>query len=139
MSPSMLPFAEAAGTVVLPGAATNGDHWSRAPAERASGPSAACYGMHMSVLTRRTQLLLDEERYRRLQQEADATGRSVAAIIRDAIDARLEEVDRGQQRRTAWQGLLDQSAPKYEREPDWDDVKDDLYDARWRRMYPREP
>lgn len=94
--------------------------------------------MHIS-LTRRTQLLLDEERYRRLQQEADVTGRSVAAIIRDAIDARLEEVDRGQQRRAAWQALLDQPAPAYEREPDWDDVKDDLYEARWRRMYPREP
>jgi len=95
--------------------------------------------MHMSALTRRTQLLLDEERYRRLQQEADATGRSVAAIIRDAIDARLEEVSRGRQRRVAWQALLDQPAPAYEREPDWDDVKDDLYDARWRRMYPQGP
>lgn len=93
----------------------------------------------MSTLTRRTQLLLDEERYRRLQEEADATGRSVAAIIREAIDTQLQIVDRRPQRRTAWQGLLDQRAPNDELEPDWEEVKDDLYAARWKRMYPEAP
>lgn len=38
------------------------------------------------MLTRRTQLLLDEDRYRRLRQRATATNRSVGAVIREAID-----------------------------------------------------
>lgn len=40
----------------------------------------------MCMLTRRTQLLLDEDRYSRLEREAAATNRSVGAVIRDAID-----------------------------------------------------
>lgn len=40
----------------------------------------------MCMLTRRTQLLLDEDRYLRLQQRATATNRSVGAVIREAID-----------------------------------------------------
>ncbi len=38
------------------------------------------------MLTRRTQLLLDDERYRRLQRRAAETNRSVGAVIREAID-----------------------------------------------------
>lgn len=37
-------------------------------------------------MTRRLQVLLNEERYRRLEREADRTGQSVAALIRAAID-----------------------------------------------------
>lgn len=44
------------------------------------------YCMHMRTLSRRTQLLLDEERYERLARRAEATGASVGALIRDAID-----------------------------------------------------
>lgn len=47
--------------------------------------------MHMSALTRRTQLLLDEERYARLERRSAATDRSVAALIRDAIDIAYPE------------------------------------------------
>ena len=47
--------------------------------------------MHMPGLTRRTQLLLDEERYARLERRAAATDRSVAALIRDAIDVAYPE------------------------------------------------
>lgn len=43
--------------------------------------------MHMPrTLTRRTQLLLDEDRYERLARRAEATGSSVGALIREAID-----------------------------------------------------
>jgi len=42
--------------------------------------------MYMRTLTRRTQLLLDEDRYERLAQQAKATGSSVGAVIREAID-----------------------------------------------------
>lgn len=41
----------------------------------------------MSTLERRLQLLLTEEQHARLAQEAARTGRSVNAVIRDAIDA----------------------------------------------------
>jgi hypothetical protein len=41
------------------------------------------------VMERRLQLLLDQERYDRLAQEAEATGRSVASLIREAIDVRF--------------------------------------------------
>lgn len=41
--------------------------------------------MHMS-LSRRTQILLDEDRYRRLEREAGGRGASIAELIREAID-----------------------------------------------------
>ena len=37
-------------------------------------------------MTRRLQLLLDDERMARLEQRAEAGGRSVASLIREAID-----------------------------------------------------
>lgn len=40
----------------------------------------------MSQLTRRTQVLLDEERYSRLQRRAEETNRSIGAVVREAID-----------------------------------------------------
>lgn len=40
----------------------------------------------MCMLDRRFQILLDEERYERLQAAARARKLSVAAVIRDAID-----------------------------------------------------
>ncbi len=92
--------------------------------------------MHMPALTRRTQILLDEERHRRLEEEASQTGRSVASIIREAIDLRLGETDRAQRRLEAGRRLLASPPPaRDEREPDREAVKSDLYDARWRRMY----
>jgi len=41
----------------------------------------------MSTLERRLQLLLDQERYERVAAEARESGRSVNAVIREAIDA----------------------------------------------------
>lgn len=45
--------------------------------------------MHMPLLTRRTQILLDEERHARLSEEAKDRGTSVAELIREAIDYRF--------------------------------------------------
>ncbi len=42
--------------------------------------------MHMPHLTRRMQVLLDEDRYERLERRAADSGRPVAALVRDAID-----------------------------------------------------
>lgn len=52
----------------------------------------------MSVLDRRVQLLLDKERYAALERVAQQSGRSVAAVVRDAID---EALDHGQAARQA--------------------------------------
>jgi plasmid stability protein len=82
--------------------------------------------MHMSRLTRRTQLLLDENRYARLEQRAAQSGRSVAAIIREAIDDKLADPGASSRRRAAAEGLLAGAAPSGGPEPDWSEVKDDL-------------
>lgn len=42
--------------------------------------------MHMPMLERRVQILLDEPRYRRVAGEAKRRRVSVAAVVRDAID-----------------------------------------------------
>lgn len=39
-------------------------------------------------LTRRLQVLIDDERYERLAGEADRTGASIGTLVRDAIDER---------------------------------------------------
>lgn len=46
----------------------------------------------MCMFTRRTQLLLDEERYGRLERRAAEAGTSVASLIREAIDVAFPEV-----------------------------------------------
>jgi len=54
----------------------------------------------MHMLTRRLQILIDEERYTRLEREARRSHRSVAAAIRDAID-RAYPPDLAEKRRAA--------------------------------------
>jgi len=50
--------------------------------------------MHMSSssLTRRTQLLLDDDLHRRLRETAAQRGISMGALIREAIDEKLSQV-----------------------------------------------
>lgn len=76
----------------------------------------------MSVMERRLQLLLDEERYSRLSAESRESGRSIASLIREAIDTRWES---GWAERQAAAGrLLEWVTPESgEREPDWSEVK----------------
>lgn len=80
------------------------------------------------MLTRRTQLLLDDERYRRLARRARGTGQSVAAVIREAIDEKLEGDERDLARHDAGAWLLSQPAPTAP-EPDWATVKREMLDA----------
>jgi hypothetical protein len=47
----------------------------------------------MPALERRVQLLLDPQQYKAVEREAARSGQSVAAVIRDAIDARLAARD----------------------------------------------
>lgn len=101
--------------------------WPRRP----SGPGArhvdaiktyTYYCMHMAALEHRLQILLDEDRYSTIAGEAERTGRSIAAIIRDAIDARIDTDE--QRRRVAARRLLEMaSTPTDEPGEDWEDMK----------------
>ena len=83
----------------------------------------------MPELSHRTQLLLDDERHRLLEEEAARTGRSVASLVREAIDARYRLAEHDAMRRYAATQLL--NAPRPEgREPDWSEVERDLLDSR---------
>ncbi len=49
--------------------------------------------LRMHMLTRRLQILLDEERYGRLAQRAAQRGTSIATLVREALDARYPAVE----------------------------------------------
>jgi cytochrome c-type biogenesis protein CcmH/NrfG len=72
-------------------------------------------------LDRRTQLLLDEERYRLLEERASRDGTSVAAVIRLAIDNELgRDPDDAAE---AVRELLDMPPADF---PDWPTVEDEI-------------
>jgi predicted DNA-binding protein len=79
--------------------------------------------MSMSKLNRRLQVLLDEERYDRLEREAARRGAPVASVVREAVDRLLaEETDR----RAAGDRLL--AAPPMPVD-DWSEIKKELLEA----------
>ena len=75
----------------------------------------------MCMLSRRLQILIDEERYERLERAAQRRNSSVAAAIREAIDraypANLDEI------RAAADEIL--SAPQID-VPDMEELKQEL-------------
>lgn len=75
----------------------------------------------LMILDRRLQVLLDTERYARLEQAARRRGVSVAQVVREAIDlvAPSEELDR----RTAAEFLL---AAEPMPVNDWADMKEEI-------------
>lgn len=79
-------------------------------------------------LDRRLQLLLDEERYRRVAELAGQRGTSVAAVIREAIDRGLPSPDR--RRRAAARRVLDAEPVQV---PDVPDLLAELEQLRSRR------
>lgn len=77
--------------------------------------------MCMSEMERRLQLLLDQRRYALLEREATRSGRSVSAVIREAIDHRFDnEVS---VRMAAGEWLLAHSSQVRGHEPDWSETK----------------
>lgn len=80
------------------------------------------------AMDRRLQLLLDEDRYRRVAGLAKQRGTSVAAVIREAIDRGLPSPDR---RRTAAARLLLDAEPMPV--PDVPDLVAELEELRSRR------
>jgi hypothetical protein len=59
----------------------------------------------MSMLNRRLQVLIDDERWARLEREADRRGVPVALLVREAIDERFPA--HAEARRAALQAVLD--------------------------------
>jgi hypothetical protein len=85
--------------------------------------------MRVPPLTRRTQILLDEERYVRLEDRARRTGASVGALIRQAIDIAFPGAPSDRER--AGQALLDAEPIPV---ADWPELKRDLLDAHAPRL-----
>ena len=79
----------------------------------------------MSRLERRLQILLDNDRYDRVEAEATASGRSVAAVIREAIDLRFR--DDASVRALGARDFLASVEADERPEPDWADTKAALH------------
>ena len=82
----------------------------------------------MSMLSRRLQVLLDDERYERLADAAAERGVSVAAIVREAIDRGMP-ASPGRRRR-AGQRILDAADMDL---PDVEGLRAELDELRGRR------
>lgn len=81
----------------------------------------------MPLMEKRFQLLLDAGRYELLSAEAQRSGRTVSAVIRDAIDQRFAD-DEGDARRSAAlaEFLAMSEDPRDEQAADWVDIKREL-------------
>jgi hypothetical protein len=87
--------------------------------------------MCIAHLTRRLQVLIDDERYERLRRESERTGAPIGAIVRAAIDERVgADLDRAA-RRAAARRLLDAPPPPGP-EPDWEDAKKTMLDEMYK-------
>ena len=78
----------------------------------------------MSALERRLQIPLDQDRYGRLEREARESGRSVAALVREAIDLRVSNAHAG--RADAGRRLIAEFTDRDADEPDWRVTKAEL-------------
>lgn len=84
-------------------------------------------------MTRRLQLLLDEERYQRVAAEAKKKRLSVAAVIRDAIDEALGSEDAAlAKKRNAWERLQELWAKPFDWPADYD-VMEEIRQSREER------
>lgn len=75
-------------------------------------------------MEKRLQLLLDRDRYERVAGEARRSGRSVAAVIREAIDVRFTDPE-DEARLAAGRALLARLDHRGDErpEPDWAETK----------------
>lgn len=79
----------------------------------------------MATLQRRVQVLFDPAQYAALEAEAASTNRSVAALIREAVDDRLTR--RIVDKRAAWASLMARAKEEPLPAPeDWDAFKNEL-------------
>lgn len=75
----------------------------------------------MTMLDRRLQILIDHERWSRLEHEAERRGVPVAVLVREAIDERFPGHE--EQRRAALQDILDAEPMEV---PDPDVLREEL-------------
>ena len=93
--------------------------------------------MHMShQLTRRTQILLDEDRHQRLARRSEETGASIAGLIRDAIDEVYPAVSIDRARAAAEFLREAQENPPEGEQEDWEVLKERMLEERANRFYP---
>jgi hypothetical protein len=78
------------------------------------------YSMCMATLSRRLQILMDEERAARLERLAAQRGTSVAALLREAVDIAFPDSD-ARRRAAAGRRLLE--APPMPVPADWQELK----------------
>jgi hypothetical protein len=81
------------------------------------------------MLDRRLQVLIDEDRWSRLEHEAERRGVPVAVLVREAIDERFP--GGAGERQAALQSILD-AEPMAVPEPD--ELRDELDAIRGRRL-----
>jgi predicted DNA-binding ribbon-helix-helix protein len=82
--------------------------------------------MSSPPLTRRTQLLLDDELHRRLREIAAQRGISMGALIREAIDEKLSRTQDA--RAQAFTSLLEAEPMPVE---DWPAMKEEMLEGRY--------
>jgi hypothetical protein len=85
--------------------------------------------MSSSALTRRTQLLLDDELHRRLRETAAQRGISMGALIREAIDEKLSRVQ--DERAKAFAKLLEAEPMPVD---DWPVMKKQMLEDRYAKV-----
>ena len=83
----------------------------------------------MRMLDHRVQILLDDDRYKKVAQEASARGVSMAAVIRDAID---QMPIAASQRKAAIAAILDAPAMPVSGDPA--DLRREREEARSRSL-----
>lgn len=86
------------------------------------------YDRDMSVMEKRLQLLLDAHRYELVSAEARRTGRSVASVIREAIDLRFAEEEARARRAAALGEFLDLIDEDPGPAANWREIKAELED-----------
>lgn len=77
----------------------------------------------MSLLERRLQVLLDADRFARLEAESRSTGKSVGSIVRGAIDLHFAAEDAVDVRAAAAARLLAATEQPVGVEPEWRESK----------------
>jgi plasmid stability protein len=98
---------------------------------QAQAQMCMCYYrcMSSSSLTRRTQLLLDDDLHRRLRAIAAQRGISMGALIREAIDEKLAGVR--DERAEAFGRLLEAEAMPVD---DWPVMKQQMLEDRYAKV-----
>jgi plasmid stability protein len=83
----------------------------------------------MPSLTRRTQLLLDDDLHRRLRESAAERGISIGALIREAIDEKLDGMQDSRSR--AFAKLLEAEPMPVD---DWPVMKQEITEGRFGKL-----